>query len=261
MGQELSQQAFEPETEAAVEDSGRSTVTELRKPPPPPPHASPAGNAGQRSDAAGLGRSHSNTALDSLQATSVADLAARHSRAATWQHRGQRQRPRVPSLWTPNRRAESDNESDTVSEAGSCSSGMKRTFTESSDCSALDAEEAESLDGSQPGSGSGSAWTGGTWPRIRKRSSRNNLLSDRADAMSLWDTTRALQSEKTSLAQHLAANVGTSAGVGGQGEGAVDPAQGSELTSQLQRLVDEEESARTPSEDVAVDDILGALLG
>eukprot|EP00966_Prymnesium_polylepis_P151957 3510138-Prymnesium_polylepis.1 len=81
-----------------------------------------------------------------------------HARAATWQHRGQRRRQYVRAPW-PSVHKSSSTHSDTESDGGlseSSCSGMKRTFTETSDCSTLEEEQ-------QGGSG-------GTWPRALKRS-------------------------------------------------------------------------------------------
>ena len=211
----------------------------------------------------------------SASAQALPPMAAeqRHSRAATWQHRGQQRRVYTRAPWGPRSNANtlSDSESEaSFSEAsgplsaGSHSSRVKRTFSEASDCSELGQEETYH----QGRSGHSS----GTWPRLSKRSSRTSLSTH--DTLDVWQMTTALAREKTDLADQLA-RMTSEMGVQGHGHDAAhghsDPSSAwDEMSSdprmaELDNLVEAEMVAEQRAgqaaevDDGTVDAILGAL--
>ena len=93
----------------------------------------------------------------------------RRERAATWQHREIKRRPRTP--WST---ATSDSESETSTSSRNGTRSIKRSFSQHSDCSELGAPTPEEQ---LQAPGSSAAPSSGTWPRLSKRSSRGNLQS------------------------------------------------------------------------------------
>ena len=122
----------------------------------------------------------------------------RRERAATWQHREIKRRPRTP--WST---ATSDSESETSTSSRNGTRSIKRSFSQHSDCSELGAPTPEEQ---LQAPGSSAAPSSGTWPRLSKRSSRGNLQSRLSshDRLDVWEITRSLAREKSDLAEQLA---------------------------------------------------------